>query len=221
MWLIWKERCDRVFEHKTINSIALSLEIQRHIDFWSTKIFKVAKKTQKKKNKNPWSAPNLGTPKFNVDATWLSESLPSTYALILRNAAGEGESAGQAAGLDPQEAEAIGIWQTTVWAKDHQIQNFSIEVDCESLFNFINGKTVNISWRAIAYMLEAHRLAKLCNNFLGFFFVPRLGNQLADSIAKSINNRRYFLQEPNTAQLGPLDGMHISYFTATDSQFDS
>ncbi|XP_026435851.1 uncharacterized protein LOC113333643 [Papaver somniferum] len=132
----------------------------------------------------------MGNLKFNVDATWISESLPSTYAFILRNESGycEGGKAGLTAGLNPQEAEAIGVWQTTVWANEKQIKNFSIEGDCESLFNYINGQNADISWRAKDYMQEAHRLAHLCNNFLGFVFVPRIGNQVVDSIAKFARN---------------------------------
>ncbi|XP_026437286.1 uncharacterized protein LOC113335458 [Papaver somniferum] len=146
--------------------------------------------SRKLRNNFKWKAPSLGNLKFNVDATWISESLPSTYAFILRNELGkcEGGKAGLAAGLDPSEAEAIGVWQKAVWANEKQIKNFSIEGDCESLFNYINGQNADVSWRAKAYMQESHRLAHLCNNFLGFVFVPRLGNQVDDTIAKFAKN---------------------------------
>ncbi|XP_026458453.1 uncharacterized protein LOC113358955 [Papaver somniferum] len=190
MWFIWKERCDRIFEAKSKDNSVLNLEILRHVEFWSTKKGKSLRPTQKKKTNFKWKAPSMGSLKFNVDATWISESLSFTYAFILRNESRdcEGGKAGLAAGLNPQEAEAIGVWQTTVWANEKQIKNFSIEGDCESLFNYINGQNADVSWRAKAYMQEAHRLANLCNNFLGFVFMPRSGNQVADSIARFAKN---------------------------------
>ncbi|XP_026459741.1 uncharacterized protein LOC113360447 [Papaver somniferum] len=191
MWFIWKERCDRIFEAKNKDSIVLNLEILRHIEFWSTKKKAIPQElSRKKRNSFKWKAPSLGNLKFNVDATWISESLPSTYAFILRNDSGncEGGKAELAAGLDPQEAEAIRVWKTAVWANEKQIKNFSIEGDSESLCNYINGQNADVSWRAKAYMQEAHRLSHLCNNFLGFFFVPRLENQVVDNIAKFAKN---------------------------------
>ncbi|XP_026459388.1 uncharacterized protein LOC113360052 [Papaver somniferum] len=154
---------------------------------------KISRTKQKKKNSFRWKAPSFGNLKFNVDATWISESLPSTYAFISRNGTRdcEGGKVGLPAGLDPQEAEAIGVWQTKVWAKEKQIKNFGIEGDCESLFNYINGQNADVSLTTKAYIQEAHILAHLCNNCLGFVFVPRLGNQVADNIAefaKNVNN---------------------------------
>ncbi|XP_026458612.1 uncharacterized protein LOC113359124 [Papaver somniferum] len=190
MWFIWKERCDKIFEDKTKNANILALEIQRHVEFWSTRKRKTTKSKQVQKNKlNPkWKAPNIDTLKINVDASWISEVLPSTCAFILRNYTRDCERgrAGQAAGSDPQEAEPIGVLQAAIWAKERKIQNFSIEGDCESIFIYIHGKNSDISGRTKAYINEANRISHLCNNFLGFFFVPRLGNQVADILAKSV-----------------------------------
>ncbi|XP_026395990.1 uncharacterized protein LOC113290620 [Papaver somniferum] len=190
MWFIWKERCDRVFEEKFKSATNLALEIQRYVDFWSTKKRKSAKPSQaKRKNLIPvWKAPSKDNLKINVDATWISEALPYTYALILRNDTGDcqGGRAGHSTGSDPQEAEAIGVLQAEIWAKDNQIQRFSIEGDCESLFNYILGKKEDILWRAKAYINEAIRIASFCTNFLGFFYVPRLENQVADILTKFV-----------------------------------
>ncbi|XP_026417363.1 uncharacterized protein LOC113312843 [Papaver somniferum] len=142
MWFIWKERCDRIFEAKSKDSSVLNLEILRYVEFWSTKKGKSLRHTRKKITSFKWKVPSMGRLKFNVDATWISESLSSTYGFIMRNESG----------------------------------------DCEG------GKNAYVSWRSKAYMQEAHRLANLCNNFLGFVFVPRAGNKVADSIAKFSKN---------------------------------
>lgn len=33
-WFIWKERCLRIFEDKSITPIQLSLDISRHCEYW-------------------------------------------------------------------------------------------------------------------------------------------------------------------------------------------
>ncbi|XP_026419828.1 uncharacterized protein LOC113315792 [Papaver somniferum] len=190
MWFIWKERCDRVFENKSKSARSLTLEIQRHLEFWSTRKRKAHKPKglKKKKQTHIWKAPTKDTLKINVDAAWVSVLLPSNYALILRNDARkcEGGRAGKSAGSCPQEAEAIGVLQAAIWAKEKQIRSFSIEGDCESIFNYLHGHNPDISWRTKACLDEANRIAQLCHNFLGFNFVPRLGNQVANVLAKFI-----------------------------------
>lgn len=49
----------------------------------------------------------------------------------------------------------------------------------------------------------------------------RSPQELANLFMQHGHQRRSYLQEPASSQLGLLDGMHISYFTATDSQSDS
>ncbi|XP_026457455.1 uncharacterized protein LOC113358140 [Papaver somniferum] len=129
MWFIWKERCDRVFEDKAKSTNCLALEIQRHVDFWSTRKKKNVKykQVQHKKSTPNWKTPCQNTIKINVDADWISDSVPSSFGLILRNNAGdsEGGRAGPLESSDPQEAEAIGVLQAATWAKEKQIKNFS------------------------------------------------------------------------------------------------
>ncbi|XP_026458664.1 uncharacterized protein LOC113359206 [Papaver somniferum] len=110
------------------------------------------------------------------------------YAIILRDNAGNlgGGKAGQSTSSNPQEVEAIGVLQAATWAQENGLENFSIEGDCESLFKYMYGKNSDISWRSKAYLDEVKRLAQLCNNFLGFYFVPRQGNRAANILAKFV-----------------------------------
>ncbi|XP_026383644.1 uncharacterized protein LOC113279154 [Papaver somniferum] len=190
MWFTWKERCNRVFEDKAKTAISMAIEIQRHIYFWSKRSCKPkkTKQVQKKKASPIWKSPQKDSLKINVDAAWISETLPSGYALVMRNGVGpfEGGRAGQSAGSDPQEAEAIRVLQATVWAKEKNIKNFSIEGDCERLFNYFHRNNSDISWRAKACLDELNMIENLCTNFWGFYFVPRLGNMAADTLAKFI-----------------------------------
>ncbi|XP_026459163.1 1-aminocyclopropane-1-carboxylate oxidase-like [Papaver somniferum] len=122
-------------------------------------------------HQNQWVdvPPSRSTFNVNIGDLLQAKSLPSTYAFILRNEREdcEGGRAGHAADLDPQQAEAIGILQTSVWVKEKQIQNFNIEGDCESLFNYINGHNADISWPAKAYE-GSKQISATLYQFFGF-----------------------------------------------------
>ncbi|XP_026458944.1 uncharacterized protein LOC113359545 [Papaver somniferum] len=190
MWFIWKERCNRVFENKSTTVKNLAMEIQGHVAFWAQRsnLQNKAKKLKKKTLKPLWQAPSKDTLKINVDAAWISDSLPSSYALILRDDTGisGGGKARQSATADPQESEALGVMQAAIWAYEKGLEKFNIEGDCKSIFKYLQGKAADISWCSRDYLDEANRLAHLCNNFLGFYFVPRLGNGVADTLAKFV-----------------------------------
>ncbi|XP_026451602.1 uncharacterized protein LOC113351911 [Papaver somniferum] len=190
MWFIWKEICNKIFENKSTSSNTLAIEIQGYIYFWSKRSSAQDKpKKQRKQTLTPvWKAPLKDTLKINVDDAWISHSLPSSYAIILRDDGGNsgGGKAGQSEALDPQEAEALGELQTAIWAQEKVLENFNIEGDYEILFNYVQGKKSDISWRSKAYLNEADILVDFCNNFLGFYFVLRLRNMVADTLAKYV-----------------------------------
>ncbi|XP_026410577.1 uncharacterized protein LOC113305791 [Papaver somniferum] len=150
MWFIWKERCNRAFENKSTSARSLSQAIQGHISFWSKKGSPQSTKINHCKNNSvkTWQAPLGNKIKINFDAARISNNLPSSYVIILRDNAGDtgGGKAGQSTSQDPQEAEAIGVYRAENWAQETGLENFSIEGDCESLFNYMKGKNSDISW---------------------------------------------------------------------------
>ncbi|XP_026459605.1 uncharacterized protein LOC113360297 [Papaver somniferum] len=131
MWMTWKERCNRVFESKNRSSTQLSQDIQRHLLFWTRKDTKQAKQRRHTSSRPIWMAPETNTHKINIDASWDSAITPSSFALILRDDVGifEGGKAGSSFSTNPHEAEAVGVYQAAVWAKENNIGNFSIEGD--------------------------------------------------------------------------------------------
>ncbi|XP_026445573.1 uncharacterized protein LOC113346223 [Papaver somniferum] len=113
MWFIWKEKYNRVFENKATTVKNLAMEIQGHVAFWAQRSNLQNKAIYLKKNtlKPLWQAPSKYTLKINVYAAWISDSLPFSYALILRDDTGisGGGKAGQSTTTDLQEAEALGM----------------------------------------------------------------------------------------------------------------
>lgn len=77
-WLIWKERCLRIFQSKSTTSIQLSLAVQRHLAFWSPlrqlKQGVINNTTSVLHshidiNASRWSKPQINQLKINFDAS--------------------------------------------------------------------------------------------------------------------------------------------------------
>ncbi|XP_026431823.1 uncharacterized protein LOC113329069 [Papaver somniferum] len=191
IWMIWKERCNRVFESKIRTTTQLSQDILLHLSFWTRNHSKPTKQNKKiTAHKPSWIAPVHNTKKINIYAAWDSSITPSSFALILRNDRGyfERSRAGPSRSIDPQEAEAIRVYQTTVWAKEKHLKDYSIEGDCESCFNYLQGKHSEISWRSKALLNEASKIIKESHSVLSFHFISRLGNTVADALVNFVKS---------------------------------
>ncbi|XP_026459476.1 uncharacterized protein LOC113360151 [Papaver somniferum] len=189
-WFIWKERCNLVFENKHQTSAQLSTEIKRHLEFWYKDhplLTQVLKNGDKNTN---WIPPEESQLKINIDAAWISANLPAGFSLILRNDARllEQGRAGALTASTPEEAEALGLLQGTKWAVELGLSNFTLEGDCNNLFDYLNGKESLLEWQNIPILDEVVNKLKPCNNFLGFHFVPRSASTVADLMAKEAKN---------------------------------
>ncbi|XP_026384377.1 uncharacterized protein LOC113279959 [Papaver somniferum] len=188
IWFIWKERCNRAFDNQQQTHQQVALEIQRHLAFWHKEKFLVKSKDQvignreNKTRKLPVTLHN----KLNLDAAWISSSIPAGFAIICRNDAGESTQGrdGPISANDPEEAEALGFLQAAKWARAINLSDFSMEGDCKNLFDYINGEPSQIAWQKKSIMDEVKYEFSFCINFKGFHFVPRTANNAADILAK-------------------------------------
>ncbi|XP_026398857.1 uncharacterized protein LOC113294693 [Papaver somniferum] len=194
-WFIWKERCNRVFEHKQQTKIQLGLEIQRFIDFWYKGNLPSRHFPKEKLKIQTWSLLNRSQFKLNIDAAWSSIDLPTGFSLILRNDAGDFEigRAGSFTASTPEEAEAIGLLQGAYWAVEKGLSNFTVEGDCKNLFDYLNGKDSQISWQNRLIMNEVQEKFNQYQNFLGFYLVRRTANNVTDVLAKKAKSFKNFL----------------------------
>ncbi|XP_026459934.1 uncharacterized protein LOC113360661 [Papaver somniferum] len=186
VWFIWKERCNRSFEKTEQTYSQLALEIQRHLSFWYKDSYQEKDTSTRFKEKPIWDAPSHDQKKLNIDAVWTSVNEPSSFSLILRNDAGKFVQgrAGSISATSPEEAEALGLLHASAWAVEEGLTNFSVEGDCKNLFDYRNGKPSQITWKNQKIMNEVKRDFNLCQHFLGFFYVPRLANNVVDILAK-------------------------------------
>lgn len=93
-WLIWKERCLRIFQSKSTTTLQLALAVQRHMKFWSPLN---ANKNETSYHRTPtvtvtsnrtdqvWTKPLSTRSKVNFDASWIDSSSPAGFGLIQRS----------------------------------------------------------------------------------------------------------------------------------------
>ncbi|XP_026437831.1 uncharacterized protein LOC113336033 [Papaver somniferum] len=194
-WFIWKERCNLVFENKQYTSAQLGSEIQRYLELWYKDhplLNQVKIRGDKTRN---WNPPKRSQLKLNIDAASTSAIVPAGFSLILRNDAGilEQGRAGAFIASTSEEAEALGLLQGAKRATKIGLSNFSIEGDCKNLFDHLNGNESSIEWKNITILDDAINELKSCNNFLGFYFVSRTTNNVADLMAKKAKNFSSYL----------------------------
>ncbi|XP_026399456.1 uncharacterized protein LOC113295325 [Papaver somniferum] len=205
-WLIWKERCLRIFQSKSTTSIQLSLAVQRHLAFWAPlrqlKHGVINNTTSVLHshidiNASRWSKPQVNHLKINFDASWFDFSTPAGYGIILRDDTGGAIQAtgGTFRASTAEEAEALSMLETTNWAKRMDLKNFSVEGDCQRLILYAQDKQSNIFWRNKAIVSEAVKILKTCENFLGFMFKNRNGNEVADTLAKEARKQGIHKQQ--------------------------
>ncbi|XP_026377059.1 uncharacterized protein LOC113271417 [Papaver somniferum] len=140
----------------------LALEIQRHLSFWYKDSYQTKDTSIRFKEKPRWIAPRHAQKKLNLDAAWTSVNEPAGFALILRNDAGNfGQGrAGSISATSPEEAEVLGLLHAAAWAVEEGITNFSVEGDCKNLFDYLNGKPSQITWKNQKIIDEALEVDK-------------------------------------------------------------
>ncbi|XP_026444924.1 uncharacterized protein LOC113345369 [Papaver somniferum] len=133
-----------------------------------------------------WNPPSANQLNINFDAAWVSESLISGFGLILRNCAGNTQGAKSEffRATCPEKEEALALLQGAKWDKEMNLKYFWIEGDCERILAFTQGNNNLVKWQNESTLKEAMLLLSGCDNFLGFIYTPRDGNQAADRLAK-------------------------------------
>ncbi|XP_026378874.1 uncharacterized protein LOC113273354 [Papaver somniferum] len=141
-------------------STQLGIEINRYLEFWRNDRGVLRRDIVKPVEPPKWIFPKKSQFKLNIDATWISSSLPAGFSIILRNDTGDFKQgrAGPISATSPEEAEALGLWHGARWALDNEWANFSVEGDCQKMFDYLNGKSSQIEWKNQLLMDEA----KIC-----------------------------------------------------------
>lgn len=140
-----------------------------------------------------WQFPKINTIKINCDASWISEHTNAGFGFVIRNWTGtfKGAESGTFRTSTAEEAEALSLLQATNWAITKNLQHLVIEGDNQAIIKHLQGENSTIQWQSMAILEEVNRKTELLSHFLGFNFVDRKANRVADLLDKKgrKNNR--------------------------------
>lgn len=92
------------------------------------------------------------------------------------------------------------ILQDAMWTKELKFSNFNMDGDCRNLTEYLNERISSISWQSKSILEAPKRITLSCLNFQDFFFIPKSGNNVVDTLAKQAKHYDYNLR--GVRQLG-------------------
>ncbi|XP_026451010.1 uncharacterized protein LOC113351195 [Papaver somniferum] len=187
-WFIWKESCLRIFEDKSRTPEQLTLDITRHYAYWHPANLDSLTEPQCRiiKPKPYWNFPVINTFKLNCDASWLSENTNAGFGFIFGNwtRTFKGAESGVFRNSTAEVADALTVLQATKWIISKNLQNLVIKGDNQTVMRHLQRKFSTIQWKSLAILEEVKKIADNLVSFLGFHYVDRKDNRVADLLAK-------------------------------------
>lgn len=93
----------------------------------------------------------------------------------------------------PEKAEGLAmLLHGAPWSKDLNLSNFWLEGNCGRILKNTKGVEGLVKWQNQGLVKEAIEIPRGCNHFLGFKFIPRSLNQVADKLAENDKNNIFF-----------------------------
>ncbi|XP_026459161.1 uncharacterized protein LOC113359798 [Papaver somniferum] len=128
----------------------------------------------------------MNTVKINCNASWISELTNAGFGLVLRNSSCTFQAAecGWCRTFSAQEAEVVALLKAVQWAIRYNIQNLAIEGDNKETIRYLQGKLITVNWQCLAILEEVKLVASELVSFIGFQYVDRRANKVADLLAK-------------------------------------
>ncbi|XP_026410647.1 uncharacterized protein LOC113305869 [Papaver somniferum] len=110
----------------------------------------------------------------------------NSFDFVLRNWTGtfKGTESGISRSSTAEEEEALVLLQAAKWDKLHNIQHLVIEGDNMATIRYLQENESTVQWQSIAILDEVKKLVKQMVSFLGFQYVDRRANKVADQLAK-------------------------------------
>lgn len=190
LWGIWSWRNKKVWEDKLV-SPAMTMD-------WSSKIVSEWRRVTREKRARiailsseklagvqKWCPPEEGKFKINVDAAVVGEAETCSVGMVLRDCRGQFLEGKVMNFLNPESvfaAEARGVCEALLWAKERDLQNVIIETDSLLTVRALRMKSLNV--------LEVGNVLQMClkqlkeNPTFSIVFVQRQANKVAHEMAK-------------------------------------
>lgn len=89
LWMIWKSRCSKIFENKSLNLVDISNSVLLQLEEWiRSRVNLSTQNHPTSRTTHSWLPPGNGILKINFDASHIDKNTLSGWGLICRNDAG-------------------------------------------------------------------------------------------------------------------------------------
>ncbi|XP_026410865.1 uncharacterized protein LOC113306103 [Papaver somniferum] len=132
-WIIWKDRCDVVFQGVSLNPFGSMHKIHYHLQSHMPDL-PAHMHLNSTYRVSHWQPPIHDTLKFNVDASFNHDTNQLGTVIVLRSHTGtcEGIKGRYADGiLSPEMGECMAIREALAWAKEKKFTKIHIEADAK------------------------------------------------------------------------------------------
>ncbi|XP_026428820.1 uncharacterized protein LOC113324744 [Papaver somniferum] len=185
-WIIWKDKCDSIFQGVTLNPFNSVHKINYHL-LSHLKSYNLAHGLMHNITSH-WIPHSPGILNINVDASFDNIIRKTCTGLIIRDETGacRGIKGSFVHGaLNTEEAECMEIREALAWAKEKSYNKIQIEADAKLAIQSITGTTSLIQWENRNILKEIKHLSS-CFSLCNFSFIGRDDNQVAYAVAKSV-----------------------------------
>ncbi|XP_026409878.1 uncharacterized protein LOC113304974 [Papaver somniferum] len=185
-WIIWKDRCDSIFQGISLNPINFVHKINYHL-ISHLKSHNIVHEHMHSITSH-WVPPYPGIIKINVDAPFDSFTSKIGTGLIIRDETGDciGIKGSFTHGaLNPEEGECMEIHEALAWAKKKSYFKIQIEEDATLVIQSLTGTTSLIQWENRNILKDIKHLS-LCFSFRSFSFISRDDNQVAGELVNQL-----------------------------------
>ena len=184
-WHLWKARNILIFEDRSWTEAELVLKIIKDARCWEEASQGKRHAQTNKSNPIPAPPPSLQYINCFTDGAWDPNSGNSGQGWHFTTSSGvelKHQSSNRRHVAAPIVAEALAVKAALIDAVTNDFSQLNVFSDSKSLINLLNSSVSTVLLQSVLFDIRA-----LCCRFesISFFFVPRLGNVVADTLAKS------------------------------------
>ncbi|XP_062024599.1 putative ribonuclease H protein At1g65750 isoform X3 [Rosa rugosa] len=184
LWIIWKERCAAVYDHREPSPWGVIAQIKAAVSEYSGLIVSGSSIRSSSVESVKWFAPLFPTVKLNCDGAWSSVTKRAGIGCIIRDFTGTIINGRVKTCLanSALHAEAIAVLEGLISARNLDFPSVSVEMDSDQLFSAIVSKPYTNLWH-IYPLLRDIRKIKLEKPLWIWSLVKRKCNAVADWLA--------------------------------------
>ncbi|XP_026399043.1 uncharacterized protein LOC113294886 [Papaver somniferum] len=205
-WIIWKERCDCVFQDKSLNPTETASRINYTLLSYKPTIHNSIDAPPEITQHDNNLVTHVPSDTFTIyaDASYDELTNDCGTGMVLCNIAGKhtGIKGTYAAGiLDAKSGECMAIREALSWAKGMDLEKIQIISDYEIVVKTLNNVALLTRWENRKLFRDIKQLSTSFQ-FCHFSFIRRDENQIADLIAKKVRKEKIVIEDYSSTASG-------------------